>query len=400
MRGGGEPDSLGPVNGPGYLKSSVLIASERNRHEEQEAGKGAHCQTTDDSNHTFAYIRLQMLQTVKKWPISGTIGIVRIAAAVVASSLVVVSPAWATPESDAAFEEGRTLNAAKNYAGAATKFEIVVAADAGNDLAWYLLASASRQAGRCDRAIVAYKRYMDLVPAMPDPYYGLGLCLLNTGDKLGALAALRHFVAVAPPKSASWKAHAASVVQELSAAPPAAPAAANGGMVDAAATKPAPVSPGNQAYVDAQLLRDRGHVEESIVRFKQAFAADPKHWAARTALGELLLKIRRDDEAITVLRATVDKNPNYALAWYDLAFALRARNQHPAAVDAYDHYIKLKPDDPDPYYGMGRSLQHLGRAADARRAYETYLSLEKRPGEQRWVESATNQLKILAASGK
>jgi Flp pilus assembly protein TadD len=88
------------------------------------------------------------------------------------------------------------------------------------------------------------------------------------------------------------------------------------------------------------------------------------------------------------------------LAWYDLAFALRARNQHAAAVDAYDHYIKLKPGDPDPYYGMGRSLQRLGRTADARRAFETYLSLEKRPTEQRWVDSAEAQLKTLAASGK
>jgi len=259
-----------------------------------------------------------------------------------------------------------------------------------------MLASASRQAGRCDRAIVAYKRYMDLVPAMPDPYYGLGLCLLNTGDKVGALAALRHFVAVAPAKSGNWKTHAASVVQELSAPPPPAPAP-GAGPADAAPPK-TPPSPATPAYNEAQLLRDRGHVEEAIVKFKQAIALDPRHSAARTALGELLLKIRRDDEAITVLRAAVDKNPTYSLAWYDLAFALRTRGQFAPAVDAYEHYIKLKPDDPDPYYGLGRSLQHLGRAADARHAFETYLSMEKRPSEQRWVESAESQLKARSAT--
>jgi Flp pilus assembly protein TadD len=134
------------------------------------------------------------------------------------------------------------------------------------------------------------------------------------------------------------------------------------------------------------------------VRFKQAIAADPRHSAARTALGELLLKIRRDEEAVTVLRATVDKNPGYALAWYDLGFALRVRGQHAAAVDAYEHYIKLKPADPDPYYGLGRSLQHLGRLVEARQAFETYLSLEKRPTEHRWVESAEAQLKTLATA--
>jgi tetratricopeptide (TPR) repeat protein len=307
------------------------------------------------------------------------------------------SVARATPASDAAFEEGVALMKAKSYGPAAAKFEIVVAADANNDLGWYQLAAASRQSGRCDRAIVAYKRYMDLVPNMPDPFYGLGLCLYKTGDNPGALAALKHYVAVAPASAKAYKEHAAGVVEELSGPPkPTGPAGAG----EAAAAKPAPPSPGNAAYVEAQTLRDRGHIEESIVKFKQAIAADPRHSAARTALGELLIKIRRDDEAITVLRAAVDKNPTYSLAWYDLAFALRARNQHAAAVDAYEHYIKLKPADPDPYYGLGRSLQHLGRLIEARQAFETYLSLEKRPTEQRWVESAENQLRTLTAAAK
>jgi len=315
-----------------------------------------------------------------------------VAASGLALLFLSVSTAHATPDTDAAFAEGTTLMTAKRYAEAADKFQAVVNVDANNDLGWYQLASAYRKADKCERAVPAYKRYMDLVPNMPDPYYGLGLCLLKTGDKPGALASLKHFVAVAPrPKSKVWIDHAASVIEELSAPPAGTDGAA------AAGPKPAP-SPGNAAYVEAQLLRDRGHIEESIVKFKQAIAADPRHSAARTALGELLLKIRRDDEAITVLRATVDKAPTYSLAWYDLAFALRARGQHAAAVDAYEHYIKLKPADPDPYYGLGRSLQHLGRAADARHAFETYLSMEKRPSEQRWVESAEAQLRTLAAA--
>ena len=315
-----------------------------------------------------------------------------VAASGLALLFLSVSTAHATPDTDAAFAEGTTLMTVKRYAEAADKFQAVVNVDANNDLGWYQLASAYRKADKCERAVPAYKRYMDLVPNMPDPYYGLGLCLLKTGDKPGALASLKHFVAVAPrPKSRVWIDHAALVIEELSAPPAGTDVAA------AAGPKPAP-SPGNAAYVEAQLLRDRGHIEESIVKFKQAIAADPRHSAARTALGELLLKIRRDDEAITVLRATVDKNATYSLAWYDLAFALRARGQHAAAVDAYEHYIKLKPGDPDPYYGLGRSLQHLGRAADARHAFETYLSMEKRPSEQRWVESAEAQLRTLAAA--
>jgi len=113
-----------------------------------------------------------------------------------------VSTAHATPDTEAAFAEGTSLMTAKRYAEAADKFQAVVNVDPNNDLGWYQLASAYRKAEKCERAVPAYKRYMDLVPNMPDPYYGLGLCLLKTGDKPGALASLKHFVADAPrPKS-------------------------------------------------------------------------------------------------------------------------------------------------------------------------------------------------------
>ena len=45
-------------------------------------------------------------------------------------------------------------------------------------------------------AIAAYRRYAALVPDKPEPYYGLGLCLRETGERPGAIEALKHYVAV------------------------------------------------------------------------------------------------------------------------------------------------------------------------------------------------------------
>ncbi len=112
-------------------------------------------------------------------------------------------------------------------------------------------------------------------------------------------------------------------------------------------------------------------------------------------MGELLLQIHREDEAIEVFRAALERSPTFALALYDLAFALRVRDRLAEAVDAYQRYIKLRPSDPDAYYGLARALQHLGRKADARKAYETYVSMEKRPAERRWIASAQTQLRTL-----
>jgi tetratricopeptide (TPR) repeat protein len=339
-------------------------------------------------------------------------------------TLVASDAAAASPASEAAYAEGQTLLNAKKLAEAADKFEAAVAADPGYASAWYSLAVARRRMSQCTGAIAAYRRYAALEPDKSEPYYGLGLCLRETGDRPGAIEALKHYIAIEKqPASQRWVENARSILIELgtaaTAAPPpvapsetkpvakpvaakpadAKPADAKPADAKPAAPKPsAPGAPPGNPFVEAQALRERGHLDEAIAKYQQAIAADPKHMPSRAALGELLLKIHREDEAIEVFRAALDKNPSYPLALYDLAFALRVRDRPAEAVDAYQRYIKLRPNDPDAYYGLGRALQHLGRKADARKAYQTYVSMEKRPGERRWVESAQTQLRTLVAA--
>jgi tetratricopeptide (TPR) repeat protein len=338
------------------------------------------------------------------------------------------------------FAEGQALVAAKKPAEAAEKFEAVVAAQPEFAPGWYALAAARRRAGQCDRAIGAYRRYAHLQPKEVEPYYGLGLCLHDTGDDRGAVEALTRYVHdETRPSAQPWVNHARSVLADLGApaggaaaapssaetppgGPKAIPAAKGAGTAKVPAVAkvsppppPAetpPVSPPGTgaakadapspalgAYNEAQSLRDRGHINEAIAKFRQAISEDPAHMPSRAALGELLIKIRRDDEAITVFRGAVDKNPSYPLAWYELAFALRVRGRMAEAVDAYKRYIKLRPSDPDPYFGLARALQKLGRTQEAAKAYETYVSLEKRPSEDKWVKLANAQLRSLSTAG-
>jgi tetratricopeptide (TPR) repeat protein len=344
--------------------------------------------------------------------------------------------AQSQPAAQKAFSEGQALAAEKRSAEAAEKFDEVVAADPAFAPGWYALAAARRRAGQCDKAIPAYRRYAKLQPQEIEPYYGLGLCLRDAQDKKGALEALSRYVAQEKrPEAQRWVEHARKVLADLEPAPAKPTPAATPTPTPTAPTKPgvastsppppprvaaakptapppppapAPAtpdtppaktdngpSPAAAAYNEAQSLRDRGHIEEAIAKFRQAISTDPSHMASRAALGELLIKIRRDDEAITVFRGAVEKNPSYPLAWYELAFALRVRGRLPEAVEAYRRYIKLRPTDPDPYFGLGRALQKLGKTQEAVKAYETYVSLEKRPTEEKWVKLATDQIAAL-----
>jgi tetratricopeptide (TPR) repeat protein len=327
------------------------------------------------------------------------------ALAVTASlSLGASAVAQTLPSTQKDFAAGRALADAKKPAEAAEKFEAVTKAEPDFAPGWYALAAARRRAGQCDLAIPAYRRYAQMQPSEPEPYYGLGLCLKEAGQLASAAQALRRYVDLENrPTSQKWVDHARGVIDEIGSAGDA-PKPSEGqpgaaGASGAAAATAASEGPAAALYAKAQQLRDSGHIEESIGGFKDAIAADPRSMVTRAALGELLLKIRRDAEAIDVFRAAIKVNPDYSLAWYELAFAFRVRGRMPEAVDAYEHYIKLKPADPDPYYGLARALQKLGKKDEARKAYETYVSLEKRPTEQKWIDAANTELRALAGAG-
>ena len=112
-------------------------------------------------------------------------------------------------------EEGMRLVREKRYAEAVAKYEAVVASDPTKDFAWYQLASASRNAGS-ERAMVAYRHYVELAPARNEQYYGMGVCQQKLGDRAGALVSLRRFVANAKtPTETAYVEHARTLIAAL-----------------------------------------------------------------------------------------------------------------------------------------------------------------------------------------
>ena len=59
---------------------------------------------------------------------------------------------------------------------------------------WYALAFAYRRTGRNRAAVMAYQVHMDLRPADPDPYYGLGMTHMAAGDKRAAQDAFARYL--------------------------------------------------------------------------------------------------------------------------------------------------------------------------------------------------------------
>jgi tetratricopeptide (TPR) repeat protein len=147
-------------------------------------------------------------------------------------------------------------------------------------------------------------------------------------------------------------------------------------------------------------LVQRGKPDDAIASYQSAIKEDPEWLVAYDALAASLFAAGKFDDVVKKLKPIVDKHAEeYATGWYSLAYAYRKTGKLAESVEAYQHYLKLKPDDADAYYGLGKAQLGLDKKDDAVASFNKYIALEKRPSEQRWVEKAKQEVKELKDKG-
>ena len=271
-----------------------------------------------------------------------------------------------SPTAQAALSRAQHDLMTNDFVDAAAEMETAVRFEPRFAFGWYLLASTSRRAGSYDRAVVAYRRYLELRPAEPDPLFGLGLCLEAVGDRDGALSAFQRYV-------------------ERDTRP---------GSAEFVTTAKARI---------AALQKAKAAAEADAAKKTQASGAGGAGGTAMTdhaATGGELVAEHKAAAAVGALQTAVKEAPADAASWYKLAFALRESGQLAESAKAYQRYITLKPDDPDPYYGLGQVQLALNRPDDALATFRAYVKLEHRKSEQRWLAKARAEIIRLEAARK
>jgi tetratricopeptide (TPR) repeat protein len=304
---------------------------------------------------------------------------------------------------------------ARRYDDAIRQLKIGVARIPSFPEGYYKLAVAYRQKREWADAADYYRRYIAVDPKRVDPYFGLGASLQGLGDTKGAIAAYekyielekspakQRFVDIAKgeleklrPKPVEAKPAPAPVAVEPVTTlkpPPPPPATAT----PAPAPAPSPRADAAELAAAAAELKRSGRLEEAVDAFKKAIDANRGNLELYNELGSVYFGLKRYGDAAQTFREVTERDPKFALGWYNLAHALRKGDKKADAVQAYRTYIKLKPDDPDPYYGLGQTLKALGDVSSAIDAFRKYIAMEKRAEEQRWVEKARAELEGLEA---
>ena len=82
-------------------------------------------------------------------------------------------------------------------------------------------------------------------------------------------------------------------------------------------------------------------------------------------LGAIALQAARPSDAQRAYARAIELAPASAIAWHGYGNALRALDQHAAAIDAYRRSTELAPDRASAWFGLGICLRLLGRIEEA-----------------------------------
>jgi tetratricopeptide (TPR) repeat protein len=96
------------------------------------------------------------------------------------------------------------------------------------------------------------------------------------------------------------------------------------------------------------LLTELGRLDEAEPYLKESVQEDPKFPKAYFQLGKLLEKRMQDDDAIKVLKQAIDLDPHFAEPYYVLGRILQRRHDSETAREALDTFKKLKDHDDIP----------------------------------------------------
>jgi tetratricopeptide (TPR) repeat protein len=167
------------------------------------------------------------------------------------------------------------------------------------------------------------------------------------------------------------------------------------------ASSPSPQA--RAAFQRGEKALEAGQLDEAAQAYTEALKATPNYAEALNGLGSVLFRQGKRADAMAKFQAAIAADPGMKLAYFNLGYAARKNGDFVVAAQAYETYVKLDPSDPDGYYGLGESYRGQGVRPDlAIKAYETYISLENRPSEQRFVDKAKEyvaQLKGQQGSG-
>jgi len=244
-------------------------------------------------------------------------------------------------------------------AEAEAAFRAVLEKDPGRGESWSGLGLALQDQGKCDQALPAFRKAIELLPRSATPQNGVGACLRQS-DGTAAIAAFREAIRISP----EWLSPRLNLIEALD----------DGGQPEAAEEEARstigkwPSSWKAQALL-AGILSRKGDVEGALEVYRTAAGTISSPDLAWATMGQLLTEQGRPQEAIEPLRQAIAIDPEYGDWQRYLGSALEALKRYDEAESSYRKAIELEPEDAIHYGYLGSLLEDLGRNEESLEAF-------------------------------
>lgn len=101
-------------------------------------------------------------------------------------------------------------------------------------------------------------------------------------------------------------------------------------------------------YALGEMLVNDGQTEEAMPYFEKALEGNPDDAAVYYNVAELYFAQAAVEQAVTYYEQAVEVDPQYLSAWKQLGFARVRTGNNEGAIEAFQKYVELAPeDDPD-----------------------------------------------------
>jgi tetratricopeptide (TPR) repeat protein len=201
--------------------------------------------------------------------------------------------------------------------------------------AWYNLGHVLRLENLSDKAVIAWRRTLELQPAHRDAAFNLAKIIGESGQADAALLAWRKLVEIAPDFTQAWFNFANALHRQKY-------------FVEAAAAfrKTVELAP-NFAEAWANLavsLKEAGDFPEAEAAARRAIALEPSRPEWLSNLGTVLHDQHRIDEALACAEQAVEMAPHFAEGWCNLGVVLHDLKRPKSAIAACEKGLALSPD--------------------------------------------------------
>jgi tetratricopeptide (TPR) repeat protein len=131
-------------------------------------------------------------------------------------------------------------------------------------------------------------------------------------------------------------------------------------------------------YELATSLAAASRYPEALAEYEKVFAAGGGDADGLARAGAICLLTRDLPRAVDYLDRAVRKDPSLVPARLSLGTALAQSGEHARAVEVLQTVATDEPDNERVHHLLGQSLQKLGRAEEARQAFERHRLLHER----------------------